>query len=65
MTQIYRILFQLSWGLGLLSILAAVVIKLFQLSERTNIAPRTGFVVASAFFLCALATREMQRAQSS
>lgn len=65
MTQIYRIVFQLSWALGLLSILAAVMIKLFGLSARLSIAPHTGFVVASALFLCALATREMQRAQSS
>ncbi len=65
MTQIYRIVFQLCWVLGLLSILAAVVIKLFGLSARLSIAPHTGFVVASALFLCALATREMQRTQSA
>jgi hypothetical protein len=65
MTQIYRIVFQLSWALGLLSILAAVVIKLFGLSARLSIAPHIGFVVASALFLCALATREMQRTQST
>lgn len=64
MTQIYRFLFPFSWALGLLSILAAVAIRLLQLAERVHIAPHTGFVVASAFFLCALATREMQRAQS-
>jgi hypothetical protein len=65
MTQIYRIVFQSSWALGLLSIVAAVVIKLLNLDAKLTVAPRTGFVVASAFFLCALATREMQRAQSS
>jgi hypothetical protein len=62
MTQIYRILLPASWLLGLLSILAAVIVKLAHLSAALTIAPHTGFIVAGAFFLCALATREMQLA---
>jgi hypothetical protein len=65
MTQIYRIVFQLSWALGLLSIVAGVLIKLLHLEAKLTIAPRTAFLAASAFFLCALATREMQRSQTS
>ena len=61
MTQIYRLLVPVCWGLGLVSMLAAVVIKLAHLSATLTVAPHTGFVVAGAFFLCALATREMQR----
>ena len=63
MTQIYRIVSKLSWALGLFSILAAVVIKLAHLEARVTITSHTAFVVAGTFFLCALATREMQRGQ--
>lgn len=65
MKQLLRIVFQLSWWLGLLSILAAVVVKLLQAEQRVHVRGGTLFIVASAFFLCALATREMQRADPS
>jgi hypothetical protein len=45
----------------LLSILVAVIIKLLQLEQRVRFKAHTGFIVAGTFFLCALATREMQR----
>jgi hypothetical protein len=61
MTQIYSLVFRLSWFLGLLSILAAVVIKLLQLEARVRVTGHTMFIVAAALFLCALATREMQK----
>jgi hypothetical protein len=65
MTQLLRILFQLSWGLGLLSILAAVVVKFFNLEFRVLVTAHTLFLVAGTFFLCALATREMVKSRSS
>ena len=65
MKQLLRIVFQLSWWLGLLSILAAVVVKLLQAEQRVHVRGGTLFVVAGAFFLCALATREMQRPDPS
>jgi hypothetical protein len=65
MTQIYSLVFRLSWVLGLLSILIAVTIKLLQLEPKVAVTAHTGFLVASTFFLCALASREMQRAQST
>ena len=61
MKQLLRILFQLSWGLGLLSILAAVVVKLMALDYRAHVTGHTLFLVAGTFFLCALATREMEK----
>lgn len=64
MTQFLRLVFQLSWWLGLLNIVAAVVIKLLQAEQRVRVRGGTLFVVAGAFFLCALATREMQRARA-
>jgi hypothetical protein len=65
MTQLLGGLFQLSWVLGLLSIVAAFVIKLIHYEARAAVTGRTLFIVAGAFFLCALATREMQKAKSS
>ena len=63
MTQIYRLVFKLSWVLGLLGILAGVVIKLAHLEARVTVASHTAFIVAGTFFLCALATREMEQSQ--
>ena len=62
MNQIYRIMLPACWLLGLLSMLAAVIVKLAHLSATFTIAPHTGFIAAAAFFLCALATRELQKA---
>lgn len=64
MTQLLRIVFQLSWWLGLLNIAAAVVIKLLRAEQHVLVTGHTLFLVASTFFLCALATREMQRARA-
>jgi hypothetical protein len=61
MTQIYGIVCKLSWALGLLSILVGIVVKLAHLEAKLTITSHTAFIVASTFFLCALATREMQR----
>jgi uncharacterized membrane protein len=63
MTQILRLVFQVSWWLGLLNILAAVVVKLLRLEYRADVTGHTLFLVATTFFLCALATREMQKAR--
>ena len=61
MKQILRLLFQLSWLLGVLSIVAAVIVKLLVLETQARVTGHTLFVVAGSFFLCALATREMEK----
>lgn len=61
MSQLLRLLFQLSWVLGLLCILAGAIVKLLHWEAKLTIAGRTLFLLACALFLCALATREMQR----
>jgi len=58
-----RMVFKLSWALGLLSILVGVVVKLGRLETRVAITSHTAFLVAGTFFLCALATREMLRTE--
>jgi len=61
MARLFRGVFQLSWVLGVLSIAVAVVVKLAHLEPRLGATAHTLFLVAGAFFLCALATREMER----
>jgi hypothetical protein len=61
MTRLLRGVFQLSWGLGVLSIVAALVVKFAHLEARAGVTAHTLFLVAGAFFLCALATREVER----
>ncbi|MFQ5818130.1 MAG: hypothetical protein ACE5H2_09295 [Terriglobia bacterium] len=62
MTYLYRILVGTCWGLGVLSLGAAMILKLAPVwAEMLNTPPRGGLIFASALFLCALATREMQR----
>lgn len=65
MTQLLRLVFQLSWWLGLLNILAGVIVKLLQAEQRVHVRGGTLFIIAGTFFLCALATREMQKARGS
>lgn len=61
MPQIYRLVTQVSWVLGLLSMLAALLIKLLHLEPKVNVAGSNVILGAAALFLCVLATREMQR----
>ena len=65
MTQILRLVFTLSWWLGVISIIAAVIVKLLQAEQRVRVRGGTLFVIAGTFFLCALATREMQNPRGS
>ncbi|MDT5271710.1 MAG: hypothetical protein QOH49_3896 [Acidobacteriota bacterium] len=60
MAQFYRVVVLLSWWLGLLSLLAALVIRLGNLTYRVNIQPRSMLIVAIALFLCVLATRKVE-----
>lgn len=59
MAQLLRILFQLSWGLGLLSLLGAAVVKFMGLEAKATVTGHTLILLAGTLFLCALATREM------
>ena len=61
MKQLLRLVFQLSWLLGLLGIVAAVLVKFLAAEQRIHVTGHTLFLVAGTFFLCALATREMMR----
>lgn len=65
MARIYRTVFEVCWGLGVLGLLAAIVLKLAPtLALRLGTSPRGGLALAAVLFLCALATREMGKATS-
>jgi hypothetical protein len=65
MTRICRILFQACWGLGILSLLAALVLKALPAwADSLGTSPRGGLALAAVLFLCALATREMGKTAS-
>jgi hypothetical protein len=51
----------LSWVLGLLSIALAAITKLMHLALKMRVESSTFMLVASTFFLCALATRALDR----
>ncbi len=62
MSRAYRVLIGVSWGLGLLSLALGATLRLLpSLAERMNTTPRGGLILAGVLFLCALATREMER----
>jgi hypothetical protein len=56
-----RILIQLAWAVGMLSIVAAAVVKFGQLEIKAHVTGHTLFLIAGTFFLCALATKAMQK----
>ena len=65
MASLYRIIFGASWGLGALSLVGSVVLKLMPAwREVVNTDSRGVLIFTSALFLCALATREMQKMES-
>ena len=61
MARVYRIVVKACWGLGVLSLVIGVAIKLFPCwAARLDTSPRGGLVMAATLFLCALATRAME-----
>ena len=62
MPKIYRLISQLSSPLGLLALLAAIVLRVTpSLVARTGLSPRGALEFAAVLFLCALATRDVER----
>lgn len=62
MARLCRSLVQVCWALGVVSMLAAVLFRVAPiLSRKTTLESRGGLILAGVLFLCALATREMER----
>jgi hypothetical protein len=65
MSRLFHSLIQACWGLGVICMLAGVVFRLIPtLQEKTTFSGRGGLIVAGVLFLCALATRELERTVS-
>ncbi len=62
MVQLCPTIFKLAWGLGVLSLLAGAVLRVLgNWPASFKATPRGGLIFAATPFLCALATREMER----
>jgi len=65
MALVYRIVVKACWGLGVLSLVIGVAIRLFpSCTAQLDVSPRGGLVAAATLFLCALATRAMEGSES-
>ena len=61
MIHVYRILVEVCWAGGLLGLLGAFVLKFVPtVAAVVPLSPRGAVIFASALFLCALATKEME-----
>ena len=62
MARLCRSLIRVSWGLGLLCTVLGVLIRLVPyLEAKSTFTARGVLILAGVLFLCALATREMER----
>ena len=61
MSSIYRVVAQASWVLGILILLLAMISKLLHLSMKLRVEPSTLLLAATTMFLCAIASRAMEK----
>jgi hypothetical protein len=65
MTRIYSTVANVSWWLGLLSLIWAVIVRVApQFAGRMHTTSRGWLIGAGAVFLCSIASREMERSAS-
>ena len=66
MSMFYRSLVKVCWGLGLISMVAGIVLKLLpMLQDKLGVASHHGMTLAAVLFLGALATGEVRRILST
>ena len=66
MGKVYRTVLGVSWGLGVICMVASLVLKLLpSLEIKLDVTPRGGIVMAAVLFLCALASGEAGRTPPS
>jgi hypothetical protein len=66
MGKVYRYVLGISWGLGVICLVATLVLKLLPSLERAlGVTTRGGIILAAVLFLCALATGEAGRTPPS
>ncbi len=65
-SRLNRIVIEVCWGLGVLSLLLAVALKFNgEWAEMLHSTPRGGMLLAGVLFLAVLATQGMEREQMS
>ena len=66
MSRLYRIIIQVCWAGGFISLLIGVAFKLHvEWAILTHTTSRAGLVMAGVLFLAVLATQAMERVQAS
>jgi hypothetical protein len=67
MTKAYPVLRKVCWGLGVISLILGLLLKIATLLTAVDwkYSTRGAILLAAALFLCALATREMEHTGSS
>jgi hypothetical protein len=66
MSKVYCKVVEVCWGLGLISLVAIIVLKLFPtLQVKLMVSPRGGMMLAAVLFLCVLATGEARKTPPS
>jgi hypothetical protein len=57
MSKIYRSVLEVSWALGVISVVVCMILKVFSsLQGKLGVSPRGGMMLAVVLFLCVLAT---------
>ncbi len=66
MARVYRSVLEVSWAVGVLSLIAACIVRLVPgLVEKYGFTARGGLVLAAVLFLCVLASGEAQKSARS
>ena len=67
MTKVYPVLRKVCWGLGVISLILGLLLKIVTLFTLVDwrYSTRGAILLAAVLFLCALATREMEHPGSS
>jgi hypothetical protein len=67
MTGVYQIVRKVSWGLGMISLVAGLVLRLAMVWRDATwvVSTRGALIGAAVLFLCSLATGEMEHTGSS
>jgi hypothetical protein len=66
MHKVYGSVVELCWGLGLISLVAVIVLKVLPiLQDKLGVTPRGGMLLAAVLFLCVLATGEARKTPPS
>lgn len=61
MTSMYRFVALVAWILGLIALLMSVVTKALHLAMKVRVEASTFLLAATALFLCAIATRSVEK----